>query len=231
MTIDAASNVADTEAIDAGTNGATLDDGDGLIGGPLVTIGQTELEFPTPQPECPCTSDLSPGTPAPAPGDVAGNVYGNPSPPAEPSSSPLEGGAYYLQCAMPAPFWWFNAETQCTRYLTCWVPCLSDADCPSGGSGSARARCATTGACFLDCRGEQACPDGMACVTGSDGAACFWPQDVAAPGCDGYCRQHPPPRDCDSWCAEPLVACDPDAGVNCCEGLTCTEEGYCDEQP
>ena len=224
--------VPDADVSDAASvqDAAPLDAG-GLIGSPLVTVGGMQIEFPVPQPKCPCVSDLPAGAAAPAPGDAEPNSYGNPSPAVEPSDSPLSGGISYLQCALPAPVWWFNVDSECIRYANCMVPCGTDADCPSGGTGSATPRCSMTGVCFLDCRGERTCPDGMACVTGADGAACFWPQDVLAPGCDAYCRQHPPPRDCDNWCAEAFVACDPDAGVNCCQGLSCTEGGFCDEVP
>ena len=207
----------------------------GRLRGPsdVVGPGGFPFEVPNPQPECPCQSDLSTDVPLPAQGEVATNAYGGPQPPTEPSDSPLEGGSSYLRCADvdSALWWWFSAETDCVRYENCSIVCTSDADCPNGGSGSAAPRCSTTGFCYLDCQQERACPDGMACVSGQDGAACYWPREVLAPGCAAYCRQSPPPRDCDNWCADLLVACDPDNGVSCCEGLSCTAGGYCDEAP
>ncbi len=211
--------------------------GEGQLGGgkPLAFPGSDEpFEVPYPQPMCPCQSDLPEGAAAPSPGDAPPNPYGRPQPPAEPSDSPLESGTSWLQCLSfggDHGSFWFVVETDCVRYDNCFHVCKSDADCPSGGSGSARQRCSTMGYCFLDCREDRTCPDGMSCVTGTDGAACYWAQDVLGPECPAYCRQRPAPRECENWCADLLVACNPDEGVTCCEGLICTEGGYCDDAP
>jgi hypothetical protein len=224
-------------AVGEGGAGGVAPTGDGQLGGGrTITHAEsgTTLDVPYPEPKCPCQSDLPDGAAAPSPGDAPANAYGNPSPPAEPSDSPLAGGTSWLRCAVAADAsgsYWFVADTDCVRYENCNHPCQSDADCPSGGSGSARPRCSTMGYCFLDCREEQTCPDGMSCVSGVDGAACYWARDVLDAECPAYCRQRPAPRGCENWCADLLVACNPDAGVTCCEGLTCTEGGYCDDAP
>lgn len=215
---------------DAGATGAI---GDGQLQGALVKDSSgAVMSIVSPQPRCPCESDWPSDVAAPARGEVDSNPYGNPLPPDEPTGSQLERMAYWLDCGTTGTTedepWWFVAESECVRYANCNVPCEQDADCPSGGSGTASPRCATTGYCFLDCRAERACPEGMACVTGTDGAACYWPQDVLSPACPAHCRQRPPPRECENWCADLLVACDSVAGVFCCEGLVCTSGGYCD---
>lgn len=219
----------------ASADAAAVSTGEGQLGGgpPLVSPEGWSLEVPYPEPQCPCTSDLPAGAPVPAPGEAPANPYGNPSPPAEASASPLEGGSLYLECyvASNQATSWFVAETDCVRYENCNHACRTDAECPSGGSGSARPRCSTMGFCFLDCREDLTCPDGMACVTGRDGAACYWPREVLDPECPAWCRQRPAPRECSDWCADLLVACDPAAGVSCCAGLTCTAKGYCDDAP
>jgi hypothetical protein len=216
--------------------GGVAPTGDGQLGGGK-TISHAEsgtvLDVPYPEPQCPCQSDLPEGAAAPSPGDAPANAYGNPSPPAEPSESPLDARSIWLRCAVGtnSGSYWFVADTECVRYENCNHACQSDADCPAGGSGSARPRCSTMGYCFLDCREEQTCPDGMSCVSGVDGAACYWARDVLDPECPAYCRQRPAPRECENWCADLLVACNADAGATCCEGLTCTEGGYCDDAP
>ncbi len=218
----------------AGTAGASNAGSGSTDGGRLTrgTIDDSGYEHPQPKPQCPCTSDLGDDDIAPRVGEVDGNAYGLPAPPLLPTPvasaqmSPLEcpmggfiGGLWPVQ---------FPLESDCTLYAMCPNSCTGDPDCPAGGSGSALPRCAGTGICYLDCGSERSCPDGMACVRGTDGAACYWPRDVLVPGCKGYCESRPRPRDCDNWCADRLVACDEPKDVSCCEGLVCTQEGFCD---
>lgn len=201
----------------------------------LLTHGTTTEDgttFPNPKPVCPCSSDFDASTSAPQLGEVPKNAYGGPLPAITPTPLALAQGSL-LECAEsfalgdPYPQT-FKVSNECVRFASCPVSCQEDVDCPAGGSGAAVPRCAGTKMCYLDCRQGRSCPDGMACISGTDGAACYWPQDIYQPGCPGYCNAQPPPRECPNWCAEVLVACDLSKGVKCCQGLTCTAGGYCD---
>ena len=206
----AAASAGSPQAEDAGP--ARDAGSDGRLGGATLLVdGGPPFSLPNPQPMCPCTSDIEPED-VPKPGEVERNAYGRPRPPGEPKGSPLEGGAWLPQCEDPTTIefpWWFVAETECIRYSICPLPCSVDSDCPGADTGDGQPRCGTTGHCFLDCRDGRACPDGMACVSGSDGSACYWPETVLAPQCDAYCQTDPRPRECPNWCASTLVACNP----------------------
>jgi hypothetical protein len=74
------------------------------------------------------------------------------------------------------------------QHMLCAYPCVSDADCPAPGSGTALATCmlhpefdprTDGGSCMLGCGDGETCPDGFVCiqpglgVSQSDGSV--WP--------------------------------------------------------
>jgi len=176
-------------------------------------------------PTCPCTPDIPEDFRAPKADEFPANAYRQPCG----ENIGVRNFGSYIGWQL------FDATKQqyeglidlCVSFESCILDCEADSDCPEGGSGTAVARCSTSLFCYLDCDSQRTCPDGMTCIAGVDGASCFWARDEAVPGCPAFCEQEPMPRECQEFCASLYVACDPEKGVDCCEGLVCSEERYC----
>lgn len=195
-----------------------------------------EMQFPFPQ--CPCTVDAAEGIRAPKYGDVPSNSYGSPEVlearerACGTNSLTSLGGIFDMRYAFGSydESDYQGLEDRCLFFIVCTIHCTDDAACPSVDSGSAIPVCSNLGDCRLACGSNRPCPDGMTCVSGTDGSVCLWPQDSIEQGCPAFCEQDPIPRECPNFCAPLLVACDPEKGMNCCEGLLCSSEGYCVEE-
>lgn len=73
------------------------------------------------------------------------------------------------------------------NFCVCLDECESDAECPSGDTGTATPSCLTREVqklCFLACDNGETCPDGMTCTQedGVDQQVCAWGTRNA--GCD-----------------------------------------------
>lgn len=205
---------------------------DGLPLAPVLSSGL---------PQCPCSTSMLEAR-APDPEDAPENFYGSSSI----GAAEMISGGYVIGGSIPSFYLDPGPDAtelerqvaNCLFFGIKTIECRSDSDCPSGGSGTAVPRCTfnplvTSGygnssrVCYLDCSSDRSCPTAMACVSGTDGASCAWPMNKNLAGCPSYCDREPVPHGCPNWCAALYVACDPDAGVSCCQGLVCSSEGYC----
>ena len=88
------------------------------------------------------------------------------------------------------------------------------------------------GACVLVCEGRATCPTGMYCDEEASWEpfvpTCGWLVDSTSRGCPAYCKLDPVPRDCPNWCAAIGVACDSSKHIDCCAGLTCGAQHFCE---
>lgn len=142
----------------------------------------------------------------------------------------------------------------CIGFGYCTPFCV-DTECPRPDTGNAPPVCFTStctvesdgslrcteqhgvgtkypgGYCYLRCGNGEICPTGMVCVNSSspdDPYKCAWAADDITSGCPRHCDLVPTPRDCPNWCGSIGIACDPDKGVNCCNGLTCGAGKFCE---
>jgi hypothetical protein len=196
----------------------------------------TGINGPYGFPQCPCSVDVEMGTRAPKFEDVPRNPYGRPEFTTI-YGDPCNGYGfrsfmgrffdYELARGYTDESVYQGLEELCLSFNFCYIDCDNDDTCPNVDSGSAVPRCSASGVCILYCDSERSCPDGMMCVSGIDGSVCLWPEDRIEPGCPAFCEQNPLPRECSNFCAALLMACDPDKEIYCCEGLSCSTEGYC----
>lgn len=210
----------------------------GVVEGDADTGQAVPIEFASDDifPQCPCTVDVEAGTRAPKSGEVPDNAYGGPGFDRSAGRDPCNGYGLnsFLDPLGPGsmlfdtdPLSYEGLEELCLSFMICAINCSSDDGCPPGGSGSAVARCSVSNQCYLDCDSQRVCPDGMMCISGGDASICLWPQDQTTQGCPAFCEQTPIPRECPNFCASQLMACNPEKGVDCCDGLICLSEGYC----